>query len=212
MPSLLAVLLVVLVLGFLALAWYFNADAVTRRRLRAAPLTTTADVRHGALIRVTGTVQPGEGLLEGPFSRTSCAWWHAVVEEYHQSGKSGHWHTVITEEQSVDFVLRDSAGEAIVRMAGAKVASLPNARSRSGTFDDATPVEEGFLRRHGRESTGLLGFNRSLRYTERALEVGETVTVLGRARQEQIGGRKRLVLVADGENGILLSDDARVTG
>ena len=59
-----------------------------------------------------------------------------------------------------------------------------DANRRSGTFDDASPVMEELLARHGQTSTGFLGFNRSLHYDEGILAPGERVTVLGKARWE----------------------------
>jgi hypothetical protein len=195
-------------LTLMALGWYFRADAVTRRRLKAVPSGTSADATDGALLRVTGVIQPGEAQLEAPFSGTACVWYRATADEHETNAESSYHRTIVTEEKGVDFVLRDAAGDVRVRMAGAKVASVPNAKLRSGTFHDATTTQEDFLRRNGQQSTGLLGLNRNLRYTERALEVGETITVLGRVRRE----RGSVVLEADGDNGILLSDDARVVG
>lgn len=55
------------------------------------------------------------------------------------------------------------------RRARRGVAGLHDVRSRSGTFDDATHVEGGFLQRHGLRSTGLFGLNRSLRYSDAEL-------------------------------------------
>ena len=80
----------------------------------------------------------------------------------------------------MDFVLDDGTGPAIVEVEDAQISVVMDARFRSGAFNDATPQLESFLAKHGWKSTGLFGFNKSLRYAEGVLEEGESVTVFGR--------------------------------
>jgi hypothetical protein len=83
----------------------------------------------------------------------------------------------------VPFAVDDGTGRAIVNPGQARVALVVDHSTSSGSFDDATGVEEGFLARHGMKSTGWF-FNRTLRYREGAIEVGERVSVLGRGVRE----------------------------
>ena len=54
----------------------------------------------------------------------------------------------------------------------------------SGTFKDATPKLEAYLKKHGQSSTGLFGFNSTIRYNEGVLELNEEVVVLGTVQRK----------------------------
>ena len=62
----------------------------------------------------------------------------------------------------------------------------------SGTFNEPTPEFETLLKNFNIQSTGLLGFNKTLRYTEGIIEIGEQITVAGIAKwktlKQQIEG------------------------
>tara|TARA_R110002072_G_scaffold186135_1_gene343037 strand:+ start:150 stop:491 length:342 start_codon:yes stop_codon:yes gene_type:complete len=55
-------------------------------------------------------------------------------------------------------------------------------RVSSGTFNDPTPEFKKVLDDLGIESENRLGFNRTLKCTERIIEIGETITVGGIAK------------------------------
>jgi hypothetical protein len=199
-----------IVFGVLALAgvlfasWYFSRDVRARRKLARTPMQAIVDVVPGTISRLTGMIQPLAEQLTAPMSGRRCAYYLVIVEVYRSSGKSGHWHELLREEQSVDFLLRDNTGIARIQMDGPHVAVVRDHKTRSGTFDDPTPVEAAFLERLGEQATNFLGLNRTLRYTEGALEFGEDITVLGAARPgaDQVD----LVLETPPQGPMLLTD------
>lgn len=163
---------------------YFSQDARVKRALRKAPLHTTATFPDHTVATVQGTVSELDGPpLVSPLTGRACAYYEAIVEEYRSSGKRGSWYRIIHERQGQDFLLDDGHGTARVSMAGAAVALVKDAHFRSGLFQDATPVLDEFLARHGRSSQGWL-FNKSLRYREGVIEPGELVAVCGHGRRE----------------------------
>ncbi|MCC7539612.1 MAG: hypothetical protein IT379_25545 [Deltaproteobacteria bacterium] len=198
--------------------WYFSEKQQVKRALRAAPRVDVGKLGEGQLARVTGEVEEHEGnVLRAPISGRPCVAFDVTVEEYRSSGKSGSWHTVIHEGETVPFVVRDGTGRAIVRRSFVRVAIEVDDEKRSGFLNDASPELEAFLSRHGRSSAGWV-FNKTLRYREGVFEVGETVTVLGRARLEDDpspdaaghGYRdrpRRVVLEPPPDAPMLLSDD-----
>jgi hypothetical protein len=207
------VLVTVAVLGA-----FFSRDAKVKRALRKAPLHTTASFPPDTVATVQGTVcYLGDAPLVAPFTGRACAYYEAIVEEYRSSGKSGSWYRIIVEQQGQDFLLDDGQGTARVSVAGATVALVKDAHLRSGLFQDATPVLEDFLARHGRQSQGWL-FNKNLRYREGVIEAGEPVAVCGQGRHEAdpdpraaTGGYRdtaaRLVLSAAPNMPLYVSDD-----
>ena len=60
---------------------------------------------------------------------------------------------------------------------------------------DATSAQERFLARHGESSVDKMWvMNRTLRYHEAVVEVGERVAVYGRARHSNTGGEQGSLL------------------
>ncbi|MBZ0237593.1 MAG: E3 ubiquitin ligase family protein [Deltaproteobacteria bacterium] len=212
----LVVLAVVAGVAIVAASLVWNEKARIRRELRGAPRVDIADLREGRTGRVVGRVGEGE-TLQAPFTGRSCVFYEATVEEYRSSGKTGSWRQVVREAVGVPFVLDDGTGRAIVDPRGARVAVDIDMTTRSGTFDDATPVEEQFLTRHGLRSTGWV-FNKSFRYREGVIEIGETIAVMGQGVREpdpdavgKVGGYRsgpptRLRLGGSARHPILLSD------
>jgi hypothetical protein len=194
----------------------YNEKARIRRQLRAAQRVDLGELGEGRTGRVVGRVGDGE-TVQAPFTGRSCVFYEATVEEYRSSGKTGSWRQVVREARGVPFVLDDGTGRAIVDPGGARVDVDLDMTTRSGTFDDATPIEEQFLTRHNLRSAGWV-FNRSLRYREGVIEVGETIAVMGQGVREpdpdavgKVGGYRsgpptRLRLGGSSRHPILLSD------
>lgn len=212
----LVVLAVAAGVAIVAASFMWNEKARIRRELRGASRVDIGELREGRTGRVVGKVGDGE-TLQAPFTGRSCVFYEASVEEYRTRGKSGSWRQVVREARGVPFVLDDGTGRAIVDPSGARVAVDLDMTTRSGTFDDATPVEEEFLTRHGLRSTGWV-FNKSLRYREGVIEIGETIAVMGQGVREpdpdavgKVGGYRsgpptRLRLGGSARHPILLSD------
>lgn len=190
-------------------AYWMSADARVRRELRHARRVALADVKDGELVRVTGRVRALESGLRAPLSGRRCVYYLATAEPVHDRRGSFDWGEV-REERYVDFLVEDASGSARVSMRAPRVAIVRDLHTRSGTFDDANEAEEAFLRRYGAKSTSELGLNRDLRYYEGALEVGEEVTVLGRAHVAVREGLRVVTLEAPAGGSVLVSDDPRV--
>lgn len=163
--------------------FYFNKDRRIRRLLKKSDRVEIAQFPDGASAKVVGAVVVENQHLNAPLTGRPCVYYEARVEEYKSRGKSGSWVTVIREVAGVPFFVRDSSGEALIDPSGANVAIDTDSKTKSGTFDGATPTEEAFLNRHGRESKGWV-FNKSLRYREGVFEPGETVAAFGTGVRE----------------------------
>jgi len=199
-----------------AAGFLWNEKAKIRRELRGARRVDIAELGEGRTGRLVGAVGDGP-TLQAPLTGRSCVFYEATVEEFRSSGKSGSWRQVAREVDGVTFVIDDGTGRAIIDPTGARVAVDIDMTTRSGTFDDATPVEEQFLIRHGLRASGWM-FNRTLRYREGVIEIGETIAVMGQGVREpdpaavgKVGGYRtgpptRLRLGGSARHPILLSD------
>jgi len=177
-------LVILLIIGAIALvAWYFSKGARIKRQLRSAKPWPIAELPEDTLGKIAGEARPIGNTLVGPLTGRACVYYLAIVEEHRSTGRSSYWKTIISESAGVPFMLEDPSGRAIVDPTGAEVALDFDGKSSSGTFHDADPVQEAFLARHGKKSTGWV-FNKGLRYREAMIEVGETVAVLGSGVRE----------------------------
>jgi hypothetical protein len=162
-------------------SWYFQEARRLGRALRAAKAWPIGELPESTAGRVIGEVHPLERVLESPLTGRACVYYVATVEE--RDVRWGAWTTLVTERKGAPFLLHDDSGRAIVEPGGAEVALAFPIRSRSGTFDDATPAEEAFLARHGHASK-TWGLRRSIRYTEAVIEPGAMIAVLGAGVRE----------------------------
>jgi hypothetical protein len=166
-----------------AASWYFSAAQRLKRQLRAAqrwPLNELPEDIHGCVV---GRARVISEQLTAPLTGRRCLYYIATVEEQRSNGRSSSWKTLASETRGVAFLLEDGTGHAIVDPNGAQVALDFDGKSSSGTFHDADAVQEAFLARHGLKSQGWV-FNKSLRFREAIIEVGETVSVLGSGTRE----------------------------
>jgi hypothetical protein len=204
----------------------FSPTARARRALRAAQRVPVAEVHDGQAVKLVGRLRldPTAQELAAPITGRRCAYFEASVDQRKSSGKSSHWSTIIRETDFVgSFYVEDSSGRALVEVFLPQVVLTMDAHFSSGTFNDASPRLERFLSRHGESSEGWV-FNKTLRYTEGALEEGEEVAVYGLCVQEPdpdpragggVGyreGAMRIKLTKPAEGELLISDDLRTLG
>lgn len=205
--------------------WYDSERQRVLRALRHVASRQVAEVRDGEIAKIVGRLEHDRQSLIAPLSGRRCVLYRVVVEE--REGENGRWTAVIERTRFVPFLLRDDTGHARICPAAPDVAIVQDRHYESGTFLDATPALEAFLAEHGRRSTGLLGFNKAMRYLEGVLEEGELVAVVGQGRWEAdpdaettagaaTGYRerafaRRLVIEPPPGGRVLLSDDAEAT-
>lgn len=183
-----------------------------KRTLRNAPILTVGDFADGTEAKLVGKVRL-LAEIRSPLTGRPCAHYHVAVEVRGIPSEENvsSWSNFIEEKKTVDFVLDDGTGRAIVEAEDAQISVVKDAHLahfRPGTFNDATPQLESFLVKHGRKSTGLFGFNKGLRYEEGVIEEGELVTVFGRGVWENDGsGTRRLVICKPRDGHLRVSDD-----
>lgn len=200
-------LVIVVVLAIIFLAWFYSKDVRIKRALRKAPRLRIGEFNEGVEGKLIGEVRTLED-FNAPLSGRPCAHYHVKVEHHRSRGKSSHWVTLVEESRSVTFVVDDGSGRAIVEAEQAEIAVVKDAHFKSGTFKDADPTLESYLAAHGHSSTGLLGFNKKIRYREGVIEEGELVSVYGQGSWEKDStGKRQLIMRSPSEGSLLVSDD-----
>ncbi len=165
--------------GIAGLVWYFGKRQALMRRLKQAKPWPVGELPEDTLGKIVGNARPVGDVLTAPISQRPCVFFEVSVVENH--GKSSS--TIIHELQGVPFYVEDASGRAVVDPRGADVVLEQDYSTSSGTLDDATPIEEEFLRRHNKEPRGWV-FNKSLSYRESIIAIGEQVAVLGSGVRE----------------------------
>ncbi len=177
-------IVIFIVIGAIGLlSWYFGATQRLKRQLKAAKPWSLNELPEDTHGRVIGQARAIGDHLAGPLTGRPCVYYIAIVEEQRSTGRSSYWRTVATETRGVPFMIEDGTGRAIVDPNGAQVALDFDGNSKSGTFNKADPIQEAFLARHGQKSEGWV-FNKTLRYREAMIEIGEKISILGSGTRE----------------------------
>lgn len=212
-------LLVFVTIGY-ALWWIFSTTRRIRARLRRSPIVELAAAPHEEDVRVVGQVERHETVLTAPITGRPCVLWHVTVLE--QRGKT--MDTVLERTAFVDFALRDESGHAIVRPMLVTHLLQRDGQAKSGIFAEPSPRIEAFLHEHGISTRGII-FNKTMRFQEAVVELGERVSVLARARWEHdpdapsapgegyrdVRQPKRLILQTPPSEPMIVSDEPRMT-
>ncbi len=183
LPGELWFVIIVAIVVIAICGWYFGAAQRMKRQLKQAKPWSLSELPEDTHGRVIGQARALGEELKGPLTGRRCVYYIALVEEQRSTGRSSYWRTIASETRGVPFMLEDGTGRAIVDPNGAQVALDFDGNSKSGTFNQADPVQEQFLAKHGQKSEGWV-FNKTLRYREAMIEVGETIAVLGSGTRE----------------------------
>jgi hypothetical protein len=170
------------------------------------PIVPIAALEIGARVRISGSVEVLDVELDGPLSGRGCVHYRVDLDEEHGCGEDARWVVIGRERRSVDFVVRDSTGAVLVRVARAEIEAGYDYSSRSGFLDEPTVNELALLERFNEDPEGFI-FNRKLRYAEGVLEVGEEVAVMGIVRAGVDGFAR--IIEAPPDGALLVTDHRR---
>ena len=198
--------------------YYFSQKAIIKRKLKKAEHKRITHFRDGDVAKIVGKVEIVGEPLVAPLSGRKCAFYDITVEQKKSSGKNSHWSTIISENNSTEYVIRDGMDCAHVGIGHLKNHIVKDRNYSSGFFKDATEQLEKFLNSKGYESENFLGFNKTIRYKEGILEQGEEVAVYGKGKWENVDklglpekyGRV-LEISGDDQSKIYLSDSPDTT-
>ena len=151
------------------------------RRDRFTADTPVAHIRSAAqgYVHVEGTAgPPPEGPIAAPLSGLPCVWWDYEIEYHTPVGNDRkEWKVVDRATSVTPFSLRDAGGECLIGPVGAEVTPT----SRQTWYGDTSrpsclPAPEG---------RGWSPY-RDYRYTERLINQGAHLTVLGELRSRSV--------------------------
>jgi hypothetical protein len=150
----------------------------------------------GGPVELEGTARPAKGTIESPFTGTDCLLCEYEIEEYGSGEGFGNWTTIDEDRIVVPFLVDDGTGTVLVEPAGVQTTISREARIEV----DGGTEPPSRIRQFVEGDPDLHSENRNLdlsvielttgtdrRYTERRLDPGESVHVLGHARYGRDG-------------------------
>jgi len=173
------IIIVLIVASAIIYNFFFTNKAVVKRKLKKAKVKRVHEFKSGQTAKITGIVECVDGPLTAPLSGRECAYYHVHVEQKVSAGKSSRWETLIDKEYYTNYVLRDGNACAYFEDEGLKSYIVQDREYSSGFMENATAVLEAYLQDNGHKSETYFGFNKTIRYREAVLEVGEEVAVFG---------------------------------
>ncbi len=210
--------LIIVVVGLIIfLSYYFSQKQVVLRKLSKIPFKPATGLKTSELTKVSGKALHVKEPLLAPLSGRKCVFYTIKIEKRVSTGKSSHWKTIIDEEKAQEFFIDNRGDYVIVRPTQSPKNYLSylvkDKKTSSGTFNDPTPEFETLLKQYNIEPQNLLGFNKSLRYKEGIIEIGEQITVSGIAKwktlSEPIPGynySKIAELISEGKEKLIITD------
>ncbi|GEM_PF-1042316 len=178
------IIIVIISIGFCA--YYFGKKQSILRKLSKLKRKDILQFRTNEPSKVTGKVLHVHEPFVAPFSKRKCVAFEFKIQQKKKRGKNSYWKTLIDEKNIQDFFIEQRGEVAMIKPQtnplNFDIYLVEDKRVSSGFLKDPTPEFENLLSAYGIESMNILGFNKTLKYTERILEVGETVTVGGIAK------------------------------
>ena len=188
------------------LFFYLWRKAKRTRDLMTATETSPIGQLTEGPAEVRGRPVPSEEPLPSPWRQYKCVHYCFHVEAPRSSTNSEghtshHWVTYIKDEKTLPFLVKDETGQAMVDSSKIKFVINQDRFSRSGLMNDAdTDLQQLLETRYNKKTEGW-SFNKTLKYTETALELDEEVYVFGDASKLGSGW-----VLRDGEMPLIVSD------
>jgi hypothetical protein len=191
----------------LALLFFYlwRKEKRTRDLMTATETSPIGQLTEGPA-EVCGRTATSEEPLISPWRQQPCVHYCFHVQQRRSSTNSkGHtthrWVTYIKDEKTLPFLVKDETGQTVVDTSKIKFVINQDRFSRSGLMDDAdTDLQQLLETRYNKKTEGWI-FNKTLKYTETALELNEEVYVFGDA--SRLGGGW---VLSDGKMPLIVSD------
>ncbi len=169
---------------------FFNKEKLIIRKLKKINSRSISQLQSNELAKVSGKALHVKEPLIAPFSKRKCVAHIIKIEQQKSSGKSNYWKELVNQEHFQEFFLEKGGDVLIVKPRKVPknyITHLVEDRTiSSGFLNDPSPEFQKVLRYYGIDSETLLGFNKTLRYSERIIEVGEYITVAGKVKWKEI--------------------------
>ncbi len=199
------------------IAYYFSNKKIMLREFKKSRKKPINRIQENEYAKIIGKTKHVYEPLKAPLSGRQCVYYHVMVEV--KGDKS--WRRIINDEKHQDFFIESNSEMAIVKMSVTKSSTrrfylVKDYKEKSGFRNDAPEKLEAYLKYHNKKSTGILGINKTIRYTEGVIELNEPIAVKGVAKwntlKEPIEGysySKILTLTGTKKEKLLVTDEPK---
>ncbi|WP_339893260.1 hypothetical protein [uncultured Algibacter sp.] len=199
------------------IAYYYSNKKIMLREFKKSRKKPINRIQENEYAKIIGKAKHVNEPLEAPLSGRKCVYYHVIVEV--KGDKS--WRRIINDEKHQDFFIESNSEMAIIKMSSLQKSMkrfylVKDYKEKSGFRNDAPEKLEGYLKYHNKKSTGLLGINKTIRYTEGIIELNEAIAVKGIAQwkilKEPIEGysySKILTVIGTKKEKLLVTDEPK---
>ncbi len=205
------------VIIIVVIAHYFSNKKIMLREFKKTRKKQINRIKDNEYAKIIGKAKHVNRPLIAPLSGRECVYYHIVVEVKADKG----WRRIINEKVNQDFFIESQSEMAIVKVSSLQKSMqrfylVKDYKEKSGFRNDATDKLEAYLETHNKKSTGFLGTNKTIRYSEGIIELNEVIGVKGVAQwktlKEPIEGysySKILTLTGTKKEKLLITDEPK---
>ncbi|WP_405610665.1 hypothetical protein [Polaribacter sp. Asnod1-A03] len=183
---LIPILFFCVVIIIISFSYFFSTKQKIIRTLAKLPIKQVGHLKSNEFARFTGKALQIEEPLIAPYSNRKCILYKVKIEIRKSNGKRTYWRTLINEEKIKPFFLEKNGEIAIVKPVKEPQNYIchlvVDKKVTSGNFNKPSSKFKALLNHYKIENESFLGLNKSLRYSEAIIEVGEQITVAGIAK------------------------------
>lgn len=197
---------------------YHNTKNKVIRKLKQYPYKNITSCKENEYAKVIGKAHTIDQPLISPLGKTPCVYYQVEIQRQKSDGEGLiTWKTILKDEKSQDFILEANSEKAIVTTETSQkmVHIIREVKYTSGTLKNPPKFIADYVKSKGKKTTNLLGFNKTLRYIEGVIEIGEEIAVLGTGNWNESDHKfdryasKTLFFSGDKKNKLLITDDPK---
>ncbi|KJD36535.1 hypothetical protein PW52_02470 [Tamlana sedimentorum] len=160
---------------------YFNSKNTVLRQLKTYTPKSSTQFKTNQPTKISGTVLEVSEPFIAPYTKRPCIAYIFEVKERVSNGKHTRWKTLIKKEDIQDFFIETKGDQVMIKPTKNNYLLYmeQDHKLQSGFFNKPNENFAAVLKTLGVENKNWFGINKSLKYTERIIEIGETITVGG---------------------------------
>ncbi|WP_298509158.1 hypothetical protein [uncultured Kordia sp.] len=208
----------ILSVGALVFIWiYYSKKNKILRQLKKIRRKAIHSVRKNEYVKIVGKAKYAGEPLIAPLSKRKCVYYDVKIKE--KRGK--HWHRVVNDVQFQDFFIQAGTESAVIHLNSRnevekQIHLVADHAFSSGFLKNLDEETKRYLAQYGKNSTGAFGFNKTMRFTERIIEVDEEIAVMGIGKWTTIdtpidgySDSRVLALTGTKEQKLLITDEPK---
>lgn len=202
----------ILVLWSVGVVIYFLIkNGKSKRKYKNTVLKSIKDCDGNVEEKIVAKVIQDTPLLSSPLYGKPCVYYEVLVQKrVSNPGVGASYESIIEEKSDQAFYLEDATGLAKLQPASAVFESEDESFFSSNPFNQPQETHLNFLNKHNLNSNGFLNINKSMVFIERIIQLGDTLTVIGKGSWDNVNNNqiqtkhKKIFSIRQSENSVLI--------